>query len=340
MKRRAFIKSTAMAITASTLLDNLAMAAPIATGKSDRLGPLLPTRPLGQTGEHLTLFGIGGAHIGRMEDDAAQRQIEYALEQGVRFFDNAYIYSRGRAEELYGKYLCPKYREDVYIMTKANADTAEETENQINTSLKRLKTDYVDLLYVHMVADIQDVDTRHKNGVFDVVRRFQAEGKIRHLGVSCHTNVKAALHFLELTKDDDFVCCMQTPINAVDASDPNNSFTHQVLPINVGRGHSHIAMKTLGGGGLVGGAMSGNRPKPKKLTIPDRISLEDNFHFVLSQPITSWVSGTDNLDQLKENIAILNRFKALSEDDKKAIVKKVAGIHTDIAVENYKTTVS
>lgn len=337
MKRRAFIKSTAVALTASTLLDNLAKAAPILIGNSDRLGPLLPMRPLGKTGEQLTIFGIGGAHIGRMEDAAAQRQIEYALEQGVRFFDNAYIYSRGKAEAYYGKYLCPKYREDVFVMTKTNGKTAEEATDQITTSLKRLNTDYIDLLYVHMVADIDDVDTRHQNGVFDVVRRFQAEGKVRHLGVSCHTNVKAALHFLELTKDDDFVCCMQSPINAVDASDPENSFTRQVLPINVERGHSHIAMKTLGGGGLVGGTMSGNRPIPKKLTIPDRISLEENFHFVLSQPITSWVSGTDNLDQLKENLAICNRFKSLSAADKEAIVKKVVGIHTDKAVENYKT---
>ena len=337
MKRRDFIKSTAVALSASTLLNNLTLAAPIATGKSDRLGPLLPMRPLGKTGEKLTLFCLGGAHVGRMEEAAAQRQIEYALEQGVRFFDNAYIYSRGRAEEYYGKFLCPKYREDVYVMTKANANTAEEVETQVNTSLERMKTDYIDLLYVHMIASIEDVDTRVRNGCLDMVRKFQDEGKVRHLGVSCHTNVGAALHFLDLIKEDDFICCLQSPINAVDAATPGNSFTRMVLPEVVKRGHSHIAMKTLGGGGLVGGSMSGNRKPPELITIPDRISLEENFHFVLSQPITSWVSGTDSLEQLKQNIGIARSFSQLTEGDKKAIVQKVAGLHTDKLVESYKT---
>ncbi|MBC9867776.1 MAG: aldo/keto reductase [Opitutae bacterium] len=337
MKRRDFIKSTAVALSASTLLNNLTLAAPIATGKSDRLGPLLPMRPLGKTGEKLTLFCLGGAHVGRMEEAAAQRQIEYALEQGVRFFDNAYIYSRGRAEEYYGKFLCSKYREDVYVMTKANANTAEEVENQVNTSLERMKTDYIDLLYVHMIASIEDVDTRVGNGCLDMVRKFQEEGKVRHLGVSCHTNVGAALHFLDLIKEDDFICCLQSPINAVDAATPGNSFTRMVLPEVVKRGHSHIAMKTLGGGGLVGGSMSGNRKPPGLITIPDRISLEENFHFVLSQPITSWVSGTDSLEQLKQNIGFARSFSHLTEGDKKAIVQKVAGLHTDKLVESYKT---
>ena len=337
MKRRDFIKSTAVAMSASTLLNNLTLAAPIATGKSDRLGPLLPMRPLGKTGEKLTIFCVGGAHVGRMEEGAAQRQIEYALEQGVRFFDNAYIYSQGRAEEYYGKFLCSKYREDVYVMTKANAKTAEDVENQVNTSLKRMKTDYIDLLYVHMIASIEDVDTRVNNGCLDRVRRFQEEGKVRHLGVSCHTNVGAALHFLDLIKEDDFICCLQSPINAVDAATPGNSFTQKVLPEVVKRGHSHMAMKTLGGGGLIGGSMSSNRKPPEVIAIPDRISLEENFHFVLSQPITSWVSGTDSLEQLKQNIGIARNFSQLTEGDKKAIVKKVAGLYTDKLVESYKT---
>ena len=340
MKRREFLKYSAAALTSTALIENLALAAPIATGKSDKLGPLLPMRPLGKTGEQLTIFGLGGAHVGRMDDADAQKQIEYSLEQGVRFFDNAYIYSRGRAEELYGKFLCPKYREHIYVMTKTTGKTAAEVEDQINTSLKRLNTDYVDLLYIHMIADVQDVDTRHNNECFDVARRFQSEGKIRHLGVSCHTNVAAALHFLDITKEDDFICCMQTPINAVDAATPGNSFTRQVLPAVVERGHSHIAMKSLGGGGLLGGKMSYKKDYPEKITIPDRISMEENFHFILSQPITSLVSGTDSFAQLKENLDICKRFKHLSQADKEAIVSKVAGIHTDKVVESYKVDLS
>ena len=109
-----------------------------------------------------------------------------------------------------------------------------------------------------------------------------------------------------------------------------------LMPEIIKRGHSHFAMKTLGGGGLTGGRMDSRRELPKKVVIPDHLSLEENVNFVLSQPVSTWVSGVDNLEQWKENIALAKSYSEISESEKKEIIKKVAGSYKDKAIETYK----
>jgi aryl-alcohol dehydrogenase-like predicted oxidoreductase len=334
VNRRTFSASGTLA---ATLLTNAGHAGKITTGRSDRLGGLLPTRPLAKTGESLTLLGMGGAHVGRMEDAEAQACIELALEQGVRFFDNAYGYSKGNAETLYGKFLCPKYRDEAFIMTKSTAGTASTFIEQFERSLKRLNTDYVDLLYLHSFKSPEEVDAREMNGVFDAIRKFQEQGKARHLGWSCHTHPEAGLRFLEKTKDAPFTVCGQFPVNPVDAANPENSFTTQLLPATIAAGQSAIAMKTLAGGGLNGGQMKTRVAAPERFPIPEAISFEKSMAFVLSQPITSWVSGMESLEHIRQNAAIVRNFSSLSEAEIKAIIVQVAGYYNVKNIEAYKT---
>jgi aryl-alcohol dehydrogenase-like predicted oxidoreductase len=339
LKRREFLKTSINTGIYASLMANLGLAAPISSDGSDKLGKILPTRPLGQTGEILTQLGVGGDHVGKMEEKFAQQFLESALEEGVRFFDNAHGYGRGRAEELYGKYLCPKYRQQVFVMTKSTASTGQRLEEQLDLSLKRLNTDFVDLMYLHSLKDFEDVDSREKGGVFDRVRELQQTGKVRHIGFSCHTDFRTAIYFLEKIKDDDFVCCCQTPINTVDAGDPYNSFTSQLLPRIVARGHSHIAMKTLAAGALRGGKVPRAPTAPVEYPIPELMSLEDNFNFVLSQPVTAMVSGMASIAQLKENAQIVRNFKELSARKKAQLVGKVAAgkYYLDPLIEAYKS---
>ncbi len=333
ISRRTF---TATGTLATTLLANAARAGKISTGKSDRLGDLLPTRPLAKTDESLTLLGMGGAHVGRMEDAEAQACIERALEEGIRFFDNAHGYSRGNAETLYGKFLCPKYRDEAFIMTKSTAATAEKFIEQFELSLKRMKTDYVDLLYLHSFKSTDEVDEREMNGVFDAIRKFQEQGKARHLGWSCHTHPSAGLRFLEKTQDHPFTVCGQFPVNPVDAVNPINSFTKELLPATVAAGQSAIAMKTLAGGGLNGGQMKTRVKAPDRFPIPEAISFEENMRFVLSQPVTSWVSGMESEEHIRQNAGIVRTFAKLSDAAKKSIIEKVAGYHDVANIEAYK----
>lgn len=341
MKRREFLETGAKGVLAASLMRNLSQAAKIETGGSDKLGAILPTRPLAGTGEQLTLLSVGGYHVGLVEEQASQSVIETALEEGVRFFDTAHSYQQGRSEERYGKFLCPKYREHIFLMTKSTAKTAASFQEEFELSLKRLKTDHVDLLYIHSLGSIEDVDNRQKDGVFDKVRDLQSKGLVRHLGVSCHTHMTVARYFLEKTRDDMFVRCFQTPVNSVDAGSPGNSFTTQVIPQVIRHGLSHIAMKSLAGGALAGHKLASRDVKVDRYPIPGDVSLEENFQFILSQPITAWVSGMETPEQVRQNARIAKEFVNLSDDDKTLMVTKVAAqrYYDDYRTEVYKTVI-
>jgi len=127
---------------------------------SDRLGKLLPLRKLGSSGPVVTNLGVGGAHVGSASEKDAQAIIETALEEGVRFFDNAPFYSGGRAEERYGKFLTPKYRDVSFIMTKTLATNRKDALNDLDNSLSRMKTDYMDLWQMHALGSPRDVEER------------------------------------------------------------------------------------------------------------------------------------------------------------------------------------
>ena len=298
----------------------------------------MPQRPLGKTGEKITIMGPGGAHMSRMEEKDVEPLIDKCIESGIRFFDTASVYGRGLSEELYGKYLTPKYRDEIFLLTKSHATDAATLNEHIHSSLSRMKTDRLDLVLIHMLSDNDDVDTRESGGVYDALRKFQSDGIIRHLGFSCHTSASTALYFLEKIKDDDFICAGLTPVNAVDATDPDNSFTSTVLPELARRGHSSFAMKTMGGGGLLGTSTVSrpDGPVPEVKVIPDHISKEENLHFVLSQPVTAWISGMLNQEHLKENFGLTDSFKKISEKQKKDILQRVTGLYTDKLVEGYK----
>ena len=162
MNRREFLETGVKGVVSASLVSHMASAAKIKTGGSDKLGSIMPTRPLGKTGEHLTLLAVGGAHVARMDDKTIQEVVDVSLEEGIRFFDTAHSYGNGKSEEHYGNFLCPKYRDHVYIMTKSTATTAEKFQKEFDLSLKRMKTDYVDLLYIHALGSIEDVDEREK----------------------------------------------------------------------------------------------------------------------------------------------------------------------------------
>ena len=143
--RRTFIKKTAT-VAAFSMLAEWASALPV----KDKLGEILPQRQLIRNGEKVTSFCLGGYHLGFIEKASdAERMIERSIELGVRFFDNARRYVDGRAEEYMGRFLTPKYRDKVFLMTKAPAKTGDGVRQMLDESLKALNTDYVDLWQIH-----------------------------------------------------------------------------------------------------------------------------------------------------------------------------------------------
>src|SRR3990172_12398095 len=162
MNRRMFLKSLT-GLTVGMLLPPQTYAV-TSSKSSDRLGDLLPTRVLGRTGEAVTMLGVGGWHIGRMSERDAQATIEAALEGGVRFFDSAESYQSGGSESYLGRFLTPKYRGLVYVMTKTTARDKSTAKRHLEDSLRRLAIDYLDLWQGHEIVRTEDVGDGIKGG--------------------------------------------------------------------------------------------------------------------------------------------------------------------------------
>lgn len=297
--------------------------------KADRLGKLLPQRRLGRTGEAVTMLGMGGAHLGNLSERDAQATIEIALEGGVRFFDTAQMYQSGGSETLMGKLLTPKYRDVIYLMSKTTARDAKTARRDLEGSLQRLNTDYLDLWQVHAVASPQDVDDRLSYGVFEVMKEAKESGKVRHIGFTGHTQPQAHLRVLDTS--DIFDTC-QMPVNIADPS--YSSFINQVLPKLVKNNLGAIAMKSLANGGFFGGSAHGQHGDNPKI-VPDRVSIAEAVNFVWSMPVSVLVAGFNTPGQMQEKIDLANAFVAMSEQQRQDLIAKVADL-AGRRVEFYK----
>src|ERR1044071_2510538 len=125
---------------------------------SDSAG--LPRRILGRTGVPVSIIGLGGFHIGAVKDDSESIRIMHAaIDEGLTFFDNAWDYHDGRSEELMGKALATDgRRKKVFLMTKnCERDYAGSMKN-LEDSLRRMKTDHLDLWQFHEMVYDNDPD--------------------------------------------------------------------------------------------------------------------------------------------------------------------------------------
>lgn len=325
LNRRTFLQSLA-GLTASTLTVQKAGSA---TPKRDRWGALLPMRRLGATGKNVTMLGLGGAHVSTFSDHA-QALIETAMEGGVRFFDTAALYGDGASERLYGQYLVPKYREEVFIMSKAHLHSKKDAQRQLDQTLRNLNTDYLDLWEMHQVMSVEDANTRIENGVLDAFIEAKESGKVRSIGFSGHRDPAAHLRVLERT--DIFEVC-QMPVSCADVS--YGSFVKRVLPELLKRNMGVAAMKTLAAGGFFGGTkwfQSGDKPR----ICPDLVSVKESIHFAWSMPVSVLVTGANDPRMLKEKIEFAQSFIQMTDAKKEELVDKVAHLTQKAGVEFYK----
>jgi len=310
LKRREFMAMLA-GYTVGLMVPGLsydgAKIAGAAASHSDRLGTLLPLRKLGSSGAVVTNLGVGGDHVGNASERDAQAIIEKALEEGVRFFDNAPLYSSGKAEQRYGKFLTPKYRDVAFIMTKTLATSRKDALQDLDGSLSRMKTDYVDLWQVHALKNPNDVDERIQNGVLDAFLEVQEKGKAKHIGFTGHGSYKAHLKMLaELKNRGVKMAASQMPVNT---ADPHyESFVTHVVPRCVEAGIGVLAMKSLAYGRFFGGNKGWRRTGVSvKPAIPAVLSVEDVFGFVWSLPTPCLVSGMESVRQVSQNAALARK---------------------------------
>ena len=327
--RRLFIKSLA-GLTAGLSIGTQTYGNEPA---SDRLGEVLPKRKFGQTGESVTMLGTGGYHVGWTTERDAQEVIEASLEGGVRFFDTAESYSKGLSEERYGKYLTPKYRDLVFLMTKTTGPDAKTVQQHLEDSLRRLKVDQIDLYQVHSIRTPQDVDDRIANGVLDVLIKAKEQGKIKYIGFTGHQNPFAHTRMLERTKGNNMFDGVLMPLNALDSS--YFSFSENVLPEALNRNLGIMAMKSLADGRFFATKKEANWISDDPL-IPNYITIKEAMYYVWSLPVSVLISGNENATYMREKIALARSFVKLDEKQKIALIQKVRDKAMDGKVEYYK----
>ncbi len=305
------------------------------TSYTDKLGSILPLRELGKTNEKVTMLGLGGYHVGWTTERDAQEVIETALEGGIRFFDTAESYDDGGSERRYGKYLVPKYRDEVFIMTKSQANTAKEAQEHLEGSLKRLNCDYIDLWQIHSLRTPEDVENRLDEGVLEVFRKAKEEGKVKYIGFTGHQNPYAHQKMMEKTSDSNPFATVQMPLNVVD---PHwHSFTENVLPDALDQNLGILAMKTLADGRFF--KEKRRLDKIQYTTdnplVPNAISIKSALHYVWSLPVSVLITGAENKTYLQEKIDLAHDFVKMKESERLTLVESVAG-YAGNKVEYYK----
>jgi aryl-alcohol dehydrogenase-like predicted oxidoreductase len=282
----------------------------------------IPKRMLGKTGVQVSALCFGGAHWGRIEDDAeAIRILHEAIDAGVTFLDNAWEYNGGRSEELMGKALQGR-RQQVFLMTKVCSHGRDKRValQQLDESLRRLKTDYLDLWQIHEVVYLDDPD-RHfaPGGAAEALLEAKRQGKVRFVGFTGHKDPK--IHLKMLAHDFPFDTC-QMPLNVFDGT--YRSFEQDVLPVLTQRGIAPIGMKSLSGNA---------EPVKQGLVTP-----EEALRYVLSLPIASLVSGIDSRDVLRQNLDIVRRFVPMTVAEMQGLRTRVARYAMDGRFELFKST--
>jgi aryl-alcohol dehydrogenase-like predicted oxidoreductase len=310
-------------------------AASSARPAEDCWGRLLPLRRLGSTGEAVTMLGVGGFHVGWTAERDAQEVIECAIAGGIRFFDTAPSYPN--SEERYGRWLTPKYRRQIFLMTKSQAADGPALLKEFEVSLRRMKVDSVDLIQLHSLRTPEDAASRIDNGVLDALTEILESGRARYAGFTGHQNPYALLEVLKRVPASSLLSTVQMPLNPLDAA-VEYSFCRKVLPAAVERGLGVLAMKTLADGRFFRRKemMGKVRWQSDHPVVPDVLSVSDALRFAWSLPVSTLITGAENKTLLEEKIALAAEFETLNSAEREQLLERVLQVSGREKVEYYK----
>lgn len=281
-------------------------------------------RVLGRTGVKVTALCLGGWHIGAVKDDnEAVRIMHAAIDGGMTFFDNAWDYHDGHSEEVMGKALSMDgKRKQVFLMTKnCERDYAGSMRN-LEDSLRRMKTDHLDLWQFHECNYDNDPDWVFEKGGLKAALEAKKAGKVRFIGFTGHKDPR--IHLKMLAKPHDWDTA-QMPINVLDAH--FRSFQSEVVPKCLEKHVGVIGMK-----GLAGGHPEG------RLISHLKLKAEDCYRYCMSLPISTQVVGINTMEQLKADLHLLNNFKPMSPAQMSEFRAKVQAEAGDGRHELFKST--
>lgn len=282
----------------------------------------IPRRRLGRTGAEISAIGLGGYHLGavpRQED--ATRIVHAAIDAGIDFMDNAWDYHEGKSERRMGTALKGR-RGEVFLMSKVctHGRDAKTAMKQLDESLRRLQTDYLDLWQIHEVVYDNEPDLYfRKGGAIEALEKARKQGKVRFVGFTGHKD--PSIHLRMLSHGYPFDTC-QLPLNCFDST--FRSFEQQVLPELLRQGIAPIGMKSISGEG---------QPVKKRV-----ISASDALRYAMSLPVATTVSGIDSMRVLRQDVAIARGFKPMSDRQMQQLRTRCAELAADGRFELYKVS--
>ena len=285
-------------------------------------------REMGKTGEKLSILGYGCMRYpkknGAIDEERTEKQIIQAIEQGVNYFDSAYIYHGGRSESILGDILAKGYRDRVKIATKMPpylVHSIRDMEHILDNQLKRLRTDRVDYYLIHAINDLKGWRRLKDLGITEFIDRAKKAGKILHFGFSFHGEKE---EFKKLVDDYPWDFC-QIQYNYMDE---NFQAGKEGLEYAASKGLGVVVMEPLRGGSLVG-RMPGEIQDIWDTAQTERTPAEWAFRWVWNHPgVTVVLSGMNEEAHIEENIRIANEAipNSLTQDEL-ALFERVKGTY-------------
>ena len=260
----------------------------------------------------------------RIDETKTQAMVDYAMEQGVNYYDTAWGYHDGHSETVMGKALSRYPRENYYLATKfpgydlSNMDKVEEI---FEKQLEKCGVEYFDFYLFHNVCEMNiDAYLDEKYGIYEYLMKQKEAGRIRHLGFSAHGNLDVMKRFLDAYGKDMEFCQIQ--LNFLDwtfqgAKEKVELLKEWNIPVWV--------MEPLRGGKLA--KLAAEDEKALKALRPEENIPAWAFRFLQSVPgVTMVLSGMSNLQQMQDNIHTFAEDKPLTEKEMDTLLQIADGM--------------
>jgi len=313
MNRRQFLKAVGAVIFPATMWDRPASAT---------VGDM-QYRTLGHTGEKVSIVGLGGDHIGgpNVGEQESQRIIRTAIDSGINFMDNCWCYHNGQSEIRMGKALHDGYRQKVFLMTKLDGRDAKSAAMQLDESLRRLETDYVDLIQFHAVVRMEEPGKIFASGgAFESVIKARKEGKVRYIGFTGHKSPEIHLRMLDIAFKNSFLFdAVQMPLNVMDAH--YDSFAKLVLPVLLQHNIGVLGMKPLGGAYILSSGA---------------VNAPECLRYAMSLPTSVVITGCESMTILQQAINVARDYRPMTDEERTALLARTAPLGGKGKFEPYK----
>jgi len=254
-------------------------------------------RKFGKTGLETSVLGFGGFHLLEIPVAEANYLLNRYLDEGGNYIETAASYGDGESERKIGQSISSRRSE--YILTTKTAErTKQKCINSLNTSLENLRTDYVDLLIMHAVGTMEELDTiLAPGGALEGALKAQSEGKIKFIGISMHGQPDVLIRAL---KEYPFDAVMTT-INYFDRFN-FPEIQDELVPLAIEKKTAIILMKPVGDGLLWKSA-------------------DQAFQYAFSQPASVIVAGINNREMLESDLKYAEEFKPMTSEEIELLYK-------------------